>query len=428
MDGDDDYEILVLKPFPSKEDHLKREREKVNDIIFYFNDIPLPSSFETGALCQRSLKNIDGKLWWKITFTIAKISCRNARSSIQSLTEIIDEVLPIIQSPEDDSNILLEILYFIRGFLYDLENDPNEAIKNYLRCLEIIVPLQDHDNILNLELLFLVRLFFKDAKNPIIRDNFDRIKSTFENALPKMPSNFKPFVISIILGEGFIEQKNYHLARIWFAKALNMSKKSPDCDEDFILSLKERIAYCNTKLGKFKEAYNIISKSFNHFDPLPLSDADSSELIIRLRISNIYFQLNEPDSAFKIIKHAIHESFKINGTKYLTCYPLLYALMILCGFETGNEETVALYTKEILPSAGGFPYVILAQVLKNQGFQANVIRLMNILHSRIKPQTKSRKKKKSQSTKTVSIKDLTKTFRLFKNTAFICYLSRKILD
>ena len=48
-------EYNVFKPFPSKDKDLEQEREKVNEIVLYFNRMPI-SSLHTFHLCQKSEK------------------------------------------------------------------------------------------------------------------------------------------------------------------------------------------------------------------------------------------------------------------------------------------------------------------------------------------------------------------------------------
>ena len=420
-------EYNVFKPFPSEDKHLEQEREKVNEIVLYFNRMPI-SSLHTFHLCQKSEKNSsENHLLQKAISVIPKIFWANSRSSINTLTQLLGEIYPTIKSQEDPIGLMLGILHFIRGFLFENENLPSEGIQDYLRSIVIICHEDYNQEVVYDEMEFLLSLIMtksNDGNSLILADNFDLMRTIFEQILPKLHVDFKPNVLRYILGEGLVEQKKYSLARKCFQDAIDMpmTMYQGQAYVYWKLGTIMRIVFCLIKLQKFGEAFNLLNNSCLQLKPECFLDEEMLEL--RKNLGDIFLQLNQPRKAIEILESAIDDGLKIYGMESLANFARDCIVLTLCGLAIDNQDTVKIYTTPILPPKN-YSYESLSLLLKAQVFQSNVVPLLNILQLKIvEPNLKSKKPRSKQSCQT----DQKKIFRLFKNSTFICYFTRKLLN
>ena len=421
----------IVKPFPCQHDYYQREREKVNEIIIYFTYLRnVEISISTYMLCLRIKDDFDKyPVLKKARSVIKTIKFSNKISSIQALSQVIDE-MESLATRGISNTLMLEIMYFIRGFLFTSVQDPNRGIDDYCKCVEILCKEDfDGDNIAQ-EFGFILSLFFKDEDKRIIpiRDNVELIQKTFESILPKISLTFERHVLRIVLAECFIERKDWKSA----LDCYRIAHASSDTTGTFSTRLRQ--AFCLIKLERMDEALEIIDQVYYEIKPKQLESLDSLEFL--KSVGAVYLQLKKPKKAIEIIENAIKDGLKHFGKASFNHHNRILAILTLCGVDKADD---------LLPPK--IKYSDLATVLRrNFLFQENVVPLLNILQSKFKQKPKKEanenvrckkcsrykcrhfRKESKPNPKNVQAMSQKKNFRFFKNSAFNCYFVRQVLN
>ena len=437
-------------PFPNEIPFLEFERRKVNDIINYFNNQPIPCfceahkfSCKTYDFCRTAKVSFKGHflIYEKIELVIRNILEVTSEVSLWRLKDLIEGVGPMLTA--NSNFLILEILHFLKGFLIEyVEHDPNEAIKDYCKCLVFLnQSLMINSNTIvtdELQDLEYIILNFKvecDPEKLIFGDNFDLIKETFEKVKPSSIPK-EQAKLENVLGRCLIAQKQFTSARYILEKSFHSSSMEP-CDmRPFFFYNMVDSSYCLVKENQFQAASKAIKHWKDMFKQKYAKDYSFSMARSLTILSQQHLELNEFKDAIETAEQAIKTEVKMMGkkSKHSTIYAMQnHATLLLCGFKSKNLRAINQDMKLLMNQL--HCHCTFNALLKTMMFQSSVPKLLNIL-SRKQSQyveVKKRCKKcsrfkcrhyKNENGESKPWLNQIKTWRAFKNSALIGYFAR----
>ena len=330
----------------------------------------------------------------------------------------------------------------MKGFLIEyVEHDPNEAIKDYCKCLVFLnQSLMINSNTIvtdELQDLVYIILNFKvecDPEKLIFGDNFDLIKETFEKVKPSSIPK-EQAKLENVLGRCLIAQKQFTSARYILENSLHSSSMEP-CDmRPFFFYNMVDSSYCLVKENQFQAASKAIKHWKDMFKQKYAKDYSFSMARSLTILSQQHLELNEFKDAIETAEQAIKTEGKLLGkkSKQSTIYAMQnHVTILLCGFKSKNLRPINQDMKLLMNQ---LRHCTFNALLKTMMFQSNVPKLLNIL-SRKQSQyveVKKRCKKcsrfkcrhyKNENGESKPWLNQIKSWRVFKNSALIGYFAR----
>lgn len=436
--------IEEFKPFPMRnlyQMEMERLRWKVNDIIDYFNGKPISCS-KTKKMCKISVDNFENtELLGKAISILSNINWINTTPSIDVLSSVIRE----IRSNKSRKSIcIMTVLYFVRGFLYDYENNPQDAFFDYCQCLAFITKEDLVDDIIYNEFEFLLNGFtwsteYGKARAIVFKENFYLVYFTIIPALSLMrPSEVLTSMKYI--GEGLFDEKEYLVAKKYLLKVIDFVASQDVLY--YTLSIVLKISICYINLKEFPEALEFLNKWYNKLKPGPDEEVASGAIDFLRDIGDTFLQLNKAHKAIGIIEGLA----KLRQKFYGSCGPTPLSVtisdcipLVLCGLKIKDENIIDKYVRPILhPKFDYDKFGPFFRVLRTQIFQSNIPTLMNILQTKQKTlQVEKKKCRKCSRFKCRHFKNEHKSenqatqpprkvnWRLFRNSILIGYFARK---